>query len=320
MPHDHRVAVLAFDLYPPFELSVPCEVFGIDRREMGVPRYEVRVAAADPLPLRSGVGGMELHTPHGLEALRWADTIVVPGWHPGEVPAAAILDGLRRAHRRGARIASLCSGAFVLAHAGLLDDKRATTHWMYADRLAAEFPALDVDPDVLYVGDGQVFTSAGTAAGIDLCLDFVRADHGAHVANIVARRMVVPPHRDGGQAQYVLAPVAAVPDDDDLARTLDWAVAHLDRSITVDELARRSRLAPRTFARRFKQVTGTTPLQWLAQQRVTMARDLLETTVLPVEIVAQHCGFATAAGLRTHFARSVGTSPNAYRTTFRQAG
>jgi transcriptional regulator GlxA family with amidase domain len=227
---------------------------------------------------------------------------------------------LRRAHRRGARFASLCSGAYVLAAAGLLDGGRATTHWMYTEDFACRFPEIDVDPGVLYVGDGQVWTSAGTAAAIDLCRHFVRMDHGAEVANVVARRMVVPAHRDGGQAQFVQAPVPETCRDDDLATTLDWAVEHLDQELEVEDLARRAKMSPRTFARRFKLATGTTPLQWLLTQRVVLAQRLLEGTDLPVEAVAGRCGFGSAATLRQHFARVVGTSPGAYRQTFRRAG
>jgi transcriptional regulator GlxA family with amidase domain len=320
MSRPHRVAVLAFDPFPPFELSVACEVFGIDRRDMGVPRSEVRIAAGSPAPLHANGVGFSIDTPHGLEALKWADTIIVPGWYDKEHgPGEEAVDALQRAHRRGARLASFCSGAYVLAFAGLLDGRRATTHWMYADDFANRFPRVDVDRDVLYVGDGQVFTSAGTAAGIDLCLHLVRLDHGAEVANTIARRMVVPPHRDGGQSQFIEAPMPAACDDHDLADALAWAVEHLDAVITVESLARRARMSPRTFARRFKATTGTTPLQWLQQQRVVLAQRLLETTELPVELIAERCGLGSAANLRLHFSRAVGTSPNAYRFAFRRA-
>jgi transcriptional regulator GlxA family with amidase domain len=235
------------------------------------------------------------------------------------VPDAVVAE-LRRAHRRGARLASLCSGAFILAAAGLLDGQRATTHWMYARQLAAMYPAVDVDPGVLYVGSDGVWTSAGTAAAIDLCLHFVRIDHGAEVANVVARRMVVPAHRDGGQAQYVEAPVPAAGGfDDPLGHTLDWAVNHLDEDLTVERLAHRATMSPRTFARRFKAATGTTPLQWVLTQRIVLAQRLLEGTDVPVEVVARQAGFGSAATLRLHFARNVGTAPLAYRHHFRRA-
>jgi transcriptional regulator GlxA family with amidase domain len=246
--------------------------------------------------------------------------VVVPAWRDsGDTPPEPLLEALRAAHRRGARIASLCTGAFVLAHAGLLDGKRATTHWMHAEKLAAMFPQVRVDPAVLYVDEGDVLTSAGTAAGIDLCLHMVRLDHGAEVANVYARRMVVPPHRDGGQAQYVEMPVGRTPDHDGLATTLSWALSNLDQPITVEQMAARANQSPRTFARRFRAVTGTTPLRWLLSQRVAAAQRLLETSDLPVEVVAQRCGFGAAATLRLHFGRTVGISPLAYRRTFNSA-
>ena len=316
----HRVAVLVFDDVSVFEMAVPCEVWGVDRTAMGVPASVVRVCSADPSPLGTRMG-FSLTTVHGVDALRWADTIVVP--HAPKplgrgVPAAAVA-ALRRAHHRGARIASVCSGSFVLAAAGLLDGRRATTHWMWAELFREMYPGIDLDPSVLYVGDGQVFTSAGTSAGIDLCLHLVRLDWGAEVANTVARRMVVPPHRDGGQAQYVLSPVPSAPAESDLTATLEWAAAHLDRELSIDRLARRAAMSPRTFARRFKQTTGTTPLQWVLHQRVGYAQRLLETTDLPIETVAQRSGFGTSATLRQHFGRVVGTNPLAYRQAFSRA-
>jgi transcriptional regulator GlxA family with amidase domain len=255
-----------------------------------------------------------------LSALDRADTIVVPAWGEAGMtrPPEAMLRALRRAHRRGARLMSVCSGAFALAYAGVLDGLRATTHWRHADHLAAEFPDIDVDPNVLYVDEGQILTSAGTAAGIDLCLHVVRLDHGAEVANAVARRMVVPPHRDGGQAQFVQAPIQEDTASDPLAVTLDWVLEHLDESLTVEVMARRALMSPRTFARRFRDVTGTTPLQWLLRQRILQAQRLLETTELPVEVIAQRCGFGSATVLRTHFKRMLDTSPLTYRRTFRE--
>ena len=211
---------------------------------------------------------------------------------------------------------SFCSGAFVLAYAGVLDGRRASTHWMYADTMAARFPAVAVDRNVLYVDEGDVLTSAGTAAAIDLCLHVIRQDLGAEAANIVARRMVVPPHRDGGQAQFVQAPVPCCPADDPMARALDWAVEHLDEPLSVAKMARHAAMSPRTFARRFRDVTGTTPHQWLLRQRVLHAQRLLETTDEPVERIAARCGFSSAAVLREHFTRIAGTSPLTYRRTF----
>jgi transcriptional regulator GlxA family with amidase domain len=251
-----------------------------------------------------------------LAALRRADTIVVPAC--SDDPPPALLDALRRAHRRGARILSLCTGAFTLAAAGLLDGRRATTHWAHADELAARYPAVQVDPSVLYVDDGDILTSAGTAAGVDLCLHVIRLDYGAEVANAVARRMVVPPHRDGGQAQFVDTPVPEQSGSEPFADTLEWLQHHLDDVITVEDLARRAAVSPRTFARRFRATTGTTPHQWMVRQRVLLAQRLLETTDAPIEAVAQLSGFGSATNLRQHFQRQVRTSPLAYRRTFRR--
>lgn len=300
-----------------FELAVACEVFGLDRRELVDPWYEHRVAAATPGPHRSPEG-VTIDAPYGLEALADAGTVVIPARSfPGE-PPAEVLDGLRAAHARGARLLSVCTGAFVLAAAGLLDGRRATTHWMWAGELVRSYPTVDVDPMVLYVdgGDG-VFTSAGTAAGIDLMLHIVRLDHGAEVANAVARRMVVPPHRDGGQAQFVDLPMPDPDGDEPLSSLLGWMLEHVGEDLSVEQLAERARTSPRTFARRFRSATGTTPHQWLLRQRILLAQQLLETTDMPVELVAQRCGFASAAGLRQHFSRAVSATPLAYRRAFR---
>jgi transcriptional regulator GlxA family with amidase domain len=231
-----------------------------------------------------------------------------------------MLDALRAAHARGARLLSLCTGVFMIAAAGLLDGRRASTHWRHTDELASRYPNVKIDPRVLYVDDGDILTSAGTAAGVDLCLHVVRLDHGAEVANGVARRMVVPPHRDGGQAQFVDAPVApACEEGEALSSVLGWMLEHLDMPMSVDTLAERAVMSPRTFARRFRAVTGTTPHQWLLAQRVLLAQRLLETTDEAVELLADRAGFGSAAALRLHFQRSVGTAPLAYRRTFRAA-
>jgi transcriptional regulator GlxA family with amidase domain len=315
----HGVALVTFDRIPIFEMAVACEVFGVDRSDMGMPNYRFLVCAAEPPPLRTK-SGFTISPGHDLAVLAEADTIIVPAWRDvRERPPQSLLDELRRGHERGARIASLCTGAFVLAAAGLLDGRRATTHWMHAASMAHRFPAVDVDPAVLYVDAGAgIYTSAGSAASVDLCLHLVRMDHGAAVANVFARRMVVPPHRDGGQAQFVEAPMALTPDDDRLSATLGWALANLDRSLSVDRLAAHARMSPRTFARRFLAVTGSTPLRWLVQQRIVTAQRLLETSELTVEQVAERCGFGSAAGFRLHFSRQVGTSPSSYRLAFRQ--
>jgi AraC family transcriptional activator FtrA len=252
----------------------------------------------------------------GLSALRRAGTIVIPGWRDAdERPPEALLRAVRAAHARGARLVSICSGVFVLAAAGLLDGRRATTHWRYVDRLRERHPRVRVEPNVLYVDDGDVLTSAGSAAGIDLCLHVVRRDYGAEVANQVARRLVVPPQREGGQAQYVPRPVRSRSDGQALAGVLDWAQARLDQSLTVESLARRAAMSPRTFARRFREETGTTPHQWLTHQRLLDAQRRLEATSDSVDSVAQEVGLGAAA-LRLHFRRALGTSPVAYRRRF----
>ncbi|MCW2778091.1 MAG: AraC family transcriptional regulator [Frankiales bacterium] len=302
-----------------FELGVVCEVFGVDRREQGLPGYDFAVVRGDDRPLTSH-GGLGLSTPHGLDRLRTADLVCVPA--TGDAvdvrPPEPVLQALREAVDRGARVLAVCSGAFVLAAAGLLDGRRAATHWRYADLLADRYPRVTVDADVLYVEDGPVITSAGTAAGIDACLHLVRVEHGSEVANALARRMVVPPHRDGGQAQYVESPVPLQrhAGSDALAGVLDWAVEHLDRDLPVEVLAAQAHMSPRTFARRFREVTGTTPHRWLLLQRVGHASLLLERG-LAVEEVARRAGFGSAATLRTQFARERGTSPSSYARTFR---
>lgn len=313
----HRVVTVIGPRVAMFELSVACEVFGIDRPELVDPWYRHRVAAYCPPPHVSPEG-LSVDTPYGLSELEDADTVIVPApsLREGEAPEE-VLEALRAAHDRGARLVSVCTGAFVLAAAGLLDGKRATTHWMYASELARRYPAVIVDPKVLYVDAGNILTSAGTAAGIDLLLHVVRLDHGAEVANAVARQMVVPPHRDGGQAQFVDLPVADAPGDEPLADVLGFMLEHLDEELAVDRLAARAGCSPRTFARRFRAVTGTTPHQWLLTQRVLLAQRLLETTDEPVERVAARCGFGSAAGLRQHFVRAVSASPQAYRKAFR---
>jgi transcriptional regulator GlxA family with amidase domain len=312
----HTVALVVFDQVPPFEMAVPCEVFGIDRSDMGVPNYRLLVCGAEEGPLRTKVG-FGIEAPYGLSDLHEAQTVMVPAWRDvDETPPTPLLEALRRSYRRGARIVSLCSGAFVLAAAGLLDGRRATTHWMYTDVFAKRFPAVKLDPSVLYVDEGKILTSAGTAAGIDLCLYLVRQDYGAEVANVFARRMVVPPHRDGGQAQYVQAPVAPSPNEGPLTETLEWACANLDEPLTVECMAAHARMSTRTFARRFREVTGTTPLKWLLNQRILAAQHQLETSDASVEWIAQNCGFGTSATLRLHFKRMVGVSPTDYRRTF----
>jgi transcriptional regulator GlxA family with amidase domain len=312
-----KVAALILDRTAVFELAVPCEVFGIDRSDIASPWYQFKVCSGADGPVRTQ-GGFSINAEHGLEGLVGADLVVIPAGPSGAYPLEA-LDAVREAHRKGARVMSLCTGAFLLAEAGLLNGRRATTHWRHAAELAARYPEIEVDPRVLYVDEGDVLTSAGTAAGIDLCLHVVRQDYGAEVANAVARRMVVPPHRDGGQAQYVEMPVGDTDCGDALSRALEWMLEHLDQTTSIEELARLATMSPRTFARRFRAVTGTTPHQWLLAQRVLMAQRLLETTDDSIERVADAAGLGTAANLRLHFQRVVGTSPLAYRRTFRRS-
>ncbi|HEX5613834.1 MAG TPA: helix-turn-helix domain-containing protein [Acidimicrobiia bacterium] len=313
---DHTVAVAVGRHSHPFEFSVACEVFGLERPELGVEWYRFQVCATDPPPL--SVGAFTLDTPYGLAELAAADTVIVPAADPHRPAPPATLAALRRAYERGARMVSFCSGAFALAEAGILDGRPVTTHWMHAAELARRYPSLDVHPDVLYVDDGQVLTSAGTAAGIDLALHLVRRDHGAEIANKVARRMVVPPHRDGGQAQFVDAPISRDDDPAALAATLEWALDHLDQALTVEQLAAHALMSGRTFARRFRALTGTTPMQWLAVQRIRHAQRLLETTDWSIDEVARRCGLGTAANLRLHFRRVCATTPTAYRAAFRR--
>ena len=310
------VTAVVIDGLAMFEFGVVCEVFGIDRTEDGVPRFDFRVAGvAAGAPVRTAVG-VEFPAPHGLEATRDADLLVVPATTIRRDYPPEVLDALRAAHARGATIVSECSGAFMLAAAGLLDGRTATTHWRHTAELARRYPRVTVDADVLFVDDGDIVTSAGTAAGIDACLHLVRRELGSAVANAIARRMVVPPQRDGGQRQFIVQPVPTC-SDDSLRGVLEWVGEHLADEHTVDSLAARALMSPRTFARRFADETGTTPMRWLAAQRVRHAQGLLEDTDLTVDEVARECGFGTAALLRHHFTRAVGLAPSDYRTSFR---
>lgn len=325
----HRVVALALPSVVLLDLAAPTHLFG----HCGAPLYSYAVAGAQPGPVATSTG-LELVAPGGLELLAAADTIVVPGTEDGQPPSAAVRDALRAAGDRGARIMSVCTGAFLLAHAGLLDGRRATTHWALAGRLAEQFPTVTVDPAVLYVDEGQILTSAGVAAGLDLCLHVIRRDHGADVAARIARRTVVAPHRDGGQAQFIRRPLApassppaAIPPRHSgprgavtpagLAATRAWALERLGEPLSVPALARHAGVSPRTFARHFRAETGTTPARWLLDQRVLAARQLLERTSLPVEQIAVRSGFSTPAAMREHFSRQVATTPTAYRRTFR---
>lgn len=294
-----------------FDLAIPAQMFGHrDEQE----RYSFTLCAAEP-GLVPSTTGYSVQATCGLEALTSADTVVVPGYAPHDPPELPVMEALRAAAERGSRVVSVCTGAFALAAAGLLDGLRATTHWKDAGELAARYSAVDVDPDVLYIDAGQIMTSAGVAAGLDLCLHLVRADYGEQAAARIARRMVVAPHREGGQAQYLQRPVPSAGTG--LARTCAWTLQHLPEPLTVTAMARHAGWAPRTFARRFLAETGTTPLRWLTAQRLREARRLLEATDLPVDQVATHCGLGTAANLRLHLARDAATTPTAYRGIYR---
>lgn len=311
------IAVVAFDGISPFHLTVPCVVFAEDRRSIGMPRFDVRVCGVERRRLATSAG-FAIEAPHGLDRLAGADTVIVPSWRdPKERPPEKLLVALRSAHERGARVIGLCLGAFVLAEAGLLDGRRATTHWAWADEFAQRFPQVELDAGALYVDEGEVLTSAGTVAGIDCCLHLVREQLGAEIANRLARRLVVSPHRPGGQAQFIEQPVAQDGGGDRLRAALDWAARRIGEPLSLEQLAARSAMSTRTFTRRFRAATGTTFKQWLIDQRLTRARRLLETTDLTVERVASDAGFGTALSMRLHFASHVGTSPVAYRRSFK---
>ncbi|MES4901110.1 MULTISPECIES: helix-turn-helix domain-containing protein [unclassified Streptomyces] len=309
----NTVALAVTDGMLHFELSMAYEVFGADMSGVADPWYGLAVCG----PAAVRLGRFRLEPDHGLDQLARADTVIVPGWADIDVdPPADLVDAVRAAHEAGARVASLCTGAFVLAAAGLLDGRRATTHWAHTEILAARHPEVEVDPDVLYVDGGSVLTSAGKAAAMDLCLHLVRLDHGSSIANTVARRLVVPPHRDGGQAQFVTTPLPA-PASHPLAELFPWVIERLDQPLTVEDLARRARMSSRNLGRHFRAVTGTTPLQWLLTQRIRHAQELLETTDDSVDAIAAAAGMGTATTLRRHFNRTVGVPPDAYRRTFR---
>ncbi|MFJ3087292.1 MULTISPECIES: helix-turn-helix domain-containing protein [unclassified Streptomyces] len=313
----NNVAALMLDDVHPFELGVLCEVFGLDRSDEGLPVHDFAVVSAEGPRLRTHAG-FTISTPYGLDRLEEADLVAVPaGSRFGERDfPEEVLVALRRAVERGARVLSVCSGAYLLGAAGLLDGRRCTTHWRHADDLARRFPEAVVEPDVLYVEDGPVTTSAGTAAGIDACLHLVRQAYGPAAANTIARRMVVPPHRDGGQAQYIERPLPRTRCDT-VGDTLAWMERHLDQEMTVEQLAAQAHMSPRTFARRFQQETGTTPYRWLLRQRVLLAQHLLETSDETIDAIADRTGFGNAAALRHQFVRALDTTPQAYRRTFR---
>ena len=305
-----------------FGIGVLAEVYGYDRRDIGIPAFDFALVAERPGPTRLDTGIL-ITVEHGLDRLAASDVIQIPSWGcgPGPVdsvaaPSPDVIEALLTAYARGAIIATHCSGAFVLGHAGLLDGRRATTHWGFAELLAESFPLVTVDSDVLYVDEGQIVTGAGTASGIDLCLYLIRREYGAKAANALARTMVVPPHRDGGQAQFIATPVATCAGNDPLRGLLQWMRANLDEELSVPVLARRVLMSPRSFARHFRAATGTTPHAWILAQRLAAAEHLLESGVDSVEHIARTVGFGTAAGMREQFVRRRGVSPQAYRRTF----
>jgi len=308
----HRVVVLVLDGAKPLDVGIPAQVF-THRPEMP---YEVHVCGAAPGPVAGG-DGLAYHVAEGLAAFDQADTIFIPGYrHPDrEHPPAAVVGALRAAYARGVRLAAISTGAFTLAATGLLDGKRATTHWHYTRELARRHPAIRVDEDVLFVDEGEVLTSAGAASGIDLCLHLVRRDHGVSLANRVARRLVAAPYRSGGQVQYIPRSVPPAAGEH-FAATRQWALERLGRPLALDDLARNANVSARTFSRRFVEETGHTPTQWILRARVDQARELLERSALGVEQIAAHVGLGTGANLRMHFQRILGTSPSEYRRTF----
>ena len=311
-----RVAVLAFDGVSLFHLSVPGVVLGSINASSEALRYEVRYCAEKPGRIRSDQG-ITIEVNDGLDALRKADVVIVPSWSNAEEPAPPVLaDALRRAHAKGKLIVGLCLGAFVLGDAGLLDDREATTHWIARDVFARRFPRSRFRPDVLYVADGNVITSAGTVAAIDCCLHLVRQRHGADVANRTARLLVTPPHRQGGQAQYIEQPVPQLPSENRLPGVLEWAREHLAEPLSLDMLAEAARMSRRTFTRRFREATGTTVNKWVNAERVARAQQLLETSAMPIDVIASKAGFGTTLSLRQQFSAQLGTSPSGYRRTF----
>jgi transcriptional regulator GlxA family with amidase domain len=312
----HSVAAYVRTPTGGFGLGIVSEIFGYDRTDRGMPGFDFAVCADQPGPVRTD-SGITLHVEHGLDRLAAADLIFVMSWYDfDQEPSQEATAALRKAYDNGATIAAYCTGTYVLAATGLLDGRRATTHWRWAAGLSERFPQVRMEPEVLYIDEGRLLTGAGSSAGIDLCLYLLRREYGAAVANSFARDLVVPPHRDGGQAQYVATPVPEDCDDERLSEVIGWARANLDRPLSVEQLAARALMSPRSFARHFKAATGATPHSWLLGQRLHRAEELLETADLPVEEVARRVGFGTAAALREQFVRRRGVPPRDYRRTF----
>lgn len=314
----HLVVALAYDRLCTFEFGCTVELFALERPELGVDWYDFAVCAVEPGPIRAA-GGITVQAPYAPELLELADTIVIPGWRDAdELPPPAVLDMIRAAHRRGARLCSICSGVFVLAAAGVLDGQRATTHWRYADRLAQRYPRIQVQPDDLYVDNGQIITAAGSAAGLDMLLHLVRRDYGARVGNLVAQRLVVAPHREGGQAQFLPRPMAQG-EQGRLSRLMDWLRSHPEQPHTVSSMAARAAMSPRTLQRQFQQATGLGPVEWLIRERVAIVKDMLEMPDVPLAQIAERAGFGSEESLRHHFRRLAATTPGAYRRRFAHA-
>ncbi|MGY2286416.1 transcriptional regulator FtrA [Pseudomonas gingeri] len=312
------VAILAYDGLCTFEFGIAVEIFGLPRPEFDFPWYQHRIVGVDPGPMRA-MGGIQVLADGGLETLEDARTLIVPGWRSrSEPPPAALLEALQQAHARGTRIVSICSGVFVLAAAGLLNGRQATTHWRYTQELAERFPAIEVNPDVLYVDAGQVITSAGSAAGIDACLHLVARDFGTQVANTVARRLVMSPQRSGGQAQFIPAPVGRTPRND-LSLIMQWARERLHEPLEVRQLASQAAMSERTFLRRFSEATGITPKTWLQQERLARARELLESGDESSDRIAERCGYRSVESFRVAFRSVVGLPPSVYRERFGRA-
>ncbi|MGH6807709.1 MAG: GlxA family transcriptional regulator [Ensifer adhaerens] len=314
----HTIAVIAFEGISAFHLSVPCIVFGDELLKLGAPRYRLLICGEHTGSIPTG-SGFQIEVTHDLSHLAEADTVIVPAWRdPDERPPQALLQSLQAAHARGARLVGLCLGTFALAEAGVLDGRPASTHWAWAEEFQRNYPQVALDQDALYVDDGDILTSAGTAAAIDCCLHIVRSDHGAEIANRIARRLVVAPHRHGGQTQYIEKPMPAAGGEDPLGTTINWAIEHLGEPLSLEKLAARAGMSLRSFTRHFKKATGTTFTQWLLNQRLATAQRLLETGSCSIERVAEMAGFGSSVSLRQHFTRAFSISPASYRRQFRK--
>jgi transcriptional regulator GlxA family with amidase domain len=314
----HTIAVIAYEGISPFHLSVPCIVFGDDLLKLGAPRYHL-VICGEKTGLIPTMSGFQIEVQQDLSALEGADTVIMPAWRePDDQPSDVLLEALRAAHARGARMVGLCLGTFVLARAGLLDGRAASTHWAWAEEFERTYRNVALDRNALYIDEGDILTSAGTAAAIDCCLHLVRRDHGAEIANRIARRLVVAPHRHGGQSQYIEKPLPESGSPDQLSTTLEWAIAHLNEPLSLEQLAARAGMSLRSFTRHFKKKTGTTFTQWLLNHRLAAAQRLLETGDCSVEHVAEIAGFGSTVSLRQHFTRAFSISPASYRRQFKK--